>query len=556
MSMSSLSRRRFLVLSAGTGAALAVSPFGTPAAHALPVRPLGAGAWTFGLQSDTQWRENLDGENPGTMAYGIQQILNKEFIAKKVDFVVQVGDNVDVEHDTKNGNPEQRNLWVKARSVQPLYDAGIGFFSLRGNHEGSRTAAVEFPQVFPQTTGQGPNVGDATNFSYPSALLKGLSYSFDVKNVRLVMLDQFTRPDGSGSTSTNIIDQLDWLEDRVLNRPQGMHALVFAHKQLIGANHVDVLFGSNPESNPQARDRFISILDRGNVPYLFSGHDHTHQRSILTTPDGRYSARQLIAGSDSHKFYVPRRPANADVYAAGPRETVLAQELWTLTHYIITVDGPRLSIDFYSMSTGQDYDNSSLSATPPETGWFWREQWGYSLNGAEFVVAPGESYTVVQDSFDGTRAAIIAGTNTSTKVDYAGRPMSKEITTGWESAGAGDNSARLYLWGIATNLQLNDPALEGLWPNRNETDESDLFVLQLSGSPRGFRANGSYGIATQDANGRWVNAVDENYGGIKKFVRGAYKAGYPLGTYGVDPKTKNAWAVVNHGGIFVARDGI
>lgn len=44
---------------------------------------------------------------------------------------------------------------------------------------------------------------------------------------------------------------------------------------------------------------------------------------------------------------------------------VLAQELWTITHYVVTVDGPRLYIDFYSMSTGQDYDNSSLAVTPP-----------------------------------------------------------------------------------------------------------------------------------------------------------------------------------------------
>lgn len=81
-------------------------------------------------------------------------------------------------------------------------------------------------------------------------------------------------------------------------------------------------------------------------------------------------------------------------------------------------------------------------------------------------------------------------------------------------------------------------------------------MLQLSGSPRGFNASGRYGIATQDANGAWVNAVDTNYGGTKQFIKGAYRSGYPLGSYGVDPVTKNAWAVVNHGGVFVARDGI
>jgi hypothetical protein len=34
-------------------------------------------------------------------------------------------------------------------------------------------------------------------------------------------------------------------------------------------------------------------------------------------------------------------------------------------------------------------------------------------------------------------------------------------------------------------------------------------------------------------------------GGGKKFVLGAWKSFYPLGTYGVDPATQTAWAVVN-----------
>ena len=134
--------------------------------------------------------------------------------------------------------------------------------------------------------------------------------------------------------------------------------------------------------------------------------------------------------------------------------------------------------------------------------------------------------------------------------------MSKQITTGWQSAGAGDYSNRLYLWGMATNLQLNDPSLEGLWPNKNETDESDVFVIEMNGSQKGFNASGKYGIATRSADGRWVNAVDENFGGTKKLVKGPWKPGYELGTYGVDPRTKKVWAVVNHGGIFAVRRGL
>ena len=57
-------------------------------------------------------------------------------------FLLQVGDNVDVEDDRYNGRPEVRTMPIKGELVQPLYDAGIGFFTLRGNHESSQTAGA------------------------------------------------------------------------------------------------------------------------------------------------------------------------------------------------------------------------------------------------------------------------------------------------------------------------------------------------------------------------------------------------------------------------------
>lgn len=65
---------------------------------------------------------------------------------------------------------------------------------------------------------------------------------------------------------------------------------------------------------------------------------------------------------------------------------------------------------------------------------------------------------------------------------------------------------------------------------------------------------GGFGIATRDDRGNWVDAVDMNTGGTKKSVSGPWNAGYGLGTYGVDPETRTAWAVLNRTGDFaVAR---
>jgi hypothetical protein len=62
-------------------------------------------------------------------------------------------------------------------------------------------------------------------------------------------------------------------------------------------------------------------------------------------------------------------------------------------------------------------------------------------------------------------------------------------------------------------------------------------------------------LVTRDETGRWVNAVDMNFGGIGTFVAGPYAPGYGLGAYGFDPSTHTAWAVINYNGDFaVARD--
>ena len=237
--------------------------------------------WKFGVMADTQWPANVDGKNPGTCAVAIVNALNAEFIKREVKFVIQVGDLIDQEDDTVNGHAGMRTMPVRAAAAQPLYDAGIGFFPLRGNHEGSTTAANEFAHLYPQARGYGKNVHGADNFSSPFAALDGLSYSFDFSNVRFVMLDQFARADGSvfnGTTTAylspastlpstaavgyNVIDQQPWIDSTLSGRKKGTHAFVLAHKNLIGQNHVDTLFGDDPSKNPAAATRSSAASPR------------------------------------------------------------------------------------------------------------------------------------------------------------------------------------------------------------------------------------------------------------------------------------------------------
>jgi hypothetical protein len=493
--------------------------------------------------SDTQWKANVEGENPETVAVGIINQLNGQFIDHGVKFVIQVGDLVDKETDSPNGFPSNRTMDTRASAAQALYDAGIGFYPLRGNHEGSLAAALEFQALYSQTTGSGLHVFGASNFSSPSTTLNGLSYSFDYNNARFVILDQFTRTDGTNylnSSNNNIIDQQGWIDTQLSARAEKTHAFVFSHKNLIGQNHTDILFGSNPASNPDAQNAFIGSLAANGVRYHLGGHDHIHNRSIVTSPNGSAAVQDIIASSNSYKFYIPQIPSNDAKYnvpAFGvSRETPIAQELFNVGYYLFTVDGPRVTVEHYASPNGCDGD-CDLVTTPTLT-FTLRETFGYSLNGREFLVPQGATYTTIEDSYHGTTARILDGVNGSTTADYANRAFIKTVDTGWSHQRCETASDILTLWGMADL----------------GSDQTDLYALAMTYDPAKSRpehlGKGLFGLSTRDENSDWVNAVDRNYGGTKKFVMGPWEPGYGLGTYGIDPGSKTVWAVINYNSDF------
>jgi hypothetical protein len=475
-----------------------------------------------------------------------------------------VGDLGAVDNEGLIGNPGLRTWPGRAGAAGPLLDAGIGFFPLRGNHESSVTAALEFQDLYPQARGIGEVLAGATAFDSPFASLNGLSYSFDADGIRFVLLDQFTRADGTsylGSTNNNILDQQAWIERQLAGRPAGGHALVLSHKNLIGQNPVDPLFGADPPTNATGRNAFIRALQANGVRYALGGHDHMHDRSIVTSPDREASVGQLICASNSYKFYVPRRPSCDETYNYPPRERNVAQELFTIGYYIFTVDGPRVTVEFHSASHGLDFDDVDLTATPVGVGFYRRETWGYSLNGKEFVIAQGESYAAVKDQYGGTRAEVLGGTNAATETDRSLRPLVKTVNTGWSAPTSPAASSHvLHLWGMGRSLALWDGALTGLLPAENRDAASDPFVLSLSYFEESaiptLLGNGGFGLASRRPDGAWVNAVDLNHGGSKRFVVGPWREGYALGTYGVDPSAKTAWAVLDHDVEFVVGRGI
>jgi hypothetical protein len=528
---------------------------------------------------DTQWTCPTDpaNANPNGVAVSIIDQLNAQFILHGVKFVIQVGDL------TENGN--DADIAERATTAQALYGAGIGFFPMRGNHETYANPAndwgiPQFQTSFPQTRGGGRTFG-AKNFSSPTGVssdLDGMSYSFDFCNARFVILDDWVTPSKKVSAAGynygySIADQQPWIDSRLDKSSRPDHAFVFSHQNLMGENHQDCLFNGYTNANPDMQNAFFTALQDNDVGYYISGHDHIHQRSIIASPDGTSFVEELICASNSSKFYTPKALTDVKWYGQKDREKSVSQERYTIGYYIFTVDGPRVTVDYYSDDHGNwasdaAYPGSGFdNQVTPEFNFVKKETWGYSLNGQQFVVAPDASYTEVQDTFETTDAKILDGTNDSTATDYNGRRFTKVVNTGWT-----DVDGRLWecfccqMWQPDFDMASDILTIWGMadpWASASERiddEQTAVFTLSMSydtrlGRPEGL-GYGGFGIATRDEDGAWVSAVDMNFGGTKKFVKGPWKPGYELGTYGVDPSTKTAWAVINYNGEFVVASGI
>jgi hypothetical protein len=601
-----------------------------------------AGPWKFGVMSDTQWPNSPDLKNPN-VAVNVVRHINQEFIKHGVKFVIQVGDLTD-KPSTASTTTRVENLDIRAAFAQALYDAGIGFYPLRGNHEdkpsspaAAGTYALEFQRIFPQTQSGTNNMtpGDAITTSneyatyYPPQLppttptfnvctnfvseptMEGLTYSFDCENARFVLIDQFTKPNNTAHSNLDATD-VNWIGNQFASRPANTHGFSFAHKGLVTENHADNLFGSNPTVDQTSKDlmeTFMQYLQDNGVRYHMVGHDHMHNRAIISSPNtGNYKVQNIIAASNSYKFYIPPYQTKYNTQSAfRSLEKPIAQEIFAVGYYIFTVDGPKVTVDYYAMPNGcggdcdLTYDvipyegntptsynqpngpGSSATSLVPTVVTFANpvpftkhETFGYSLNGIEKIVDQGAGYALTDNTdkaiadgetgYLGTTAAILDGSNGSTGKDYNLRPLAKSVNTGWAPKDSDLLDSDIFtLWGMADSLATKLIPVNSASPQYinytylvPNTTLTDAYVLSMTYTPGHSQhlGNGGFGIATKDEDGNWVNAVSMNTGGTTTFVKGPWKKGYALGTYGVDASAKTAWAVVNFDGCFAVANDI
>ena len=289
--------------------------FGLVLAILIAAGSASAEPWSFGVISDTQWTIADDGKNPNTCAADIIKQIDQQFIAEGVKLVVHVGDMVNT--------GSQVNDYTRALYAQDLYNAGIGFYPLRGNHEaanGSYTGSgadfiYAYPQIVPgldagvnnntpsgittaiiptadlnPTTGNPPAVMTnpnaftvGSNFSAPdtvNAFTGGVSYAFQYNNATFMLLDQFKSPD---YYTSYIPDQQQWIDETLSGRPANTQAFAFTHKNILGGNHKDNMFGGNATNDPGDGYGIDPSTPISNTPGLTVGGKQAAENTFLAS---------------------------------------------------------------------------------------------------------------------------------------------------------------------------------------------------------------------------------------------------------------------------------
>lgn len=331
MTGNSMTRRSFLTHVSGFALAAGFVP-------AVTLKAATQETWSFGIIPDTQWKLVKVPPFSGVAIHVIDAV-NKAFVQQKVDLVLAVGDMVDF--------ASQEAFRTRMRHNKILNEAGIPFYPLRGNHDykdDNDEKELESLRDY-QKYVLHPLNRMTSCISPPLANTKGLTYTFIHRGIKFIMLDTFVLKsnDPDCRDKWGIADYLPWLQEQ-LEKKDYEQAIILAHKNLVGMKHKDNIFSDNDENQnsfPETQNKFYNLISKHHVPVYFSGHDHMYNHSVIDSPDGQNSVRQVICGSCSHKFYEPKPP-----YL--PRQKTIKQELNRIGFVIGRIAPDRLTVDYYS----------------------------------------------------------------------------------------------------------------------------------------------------------------------------------------------------------------
>jgi len=247
-----------------------------------PFRVFAVEPWRFIVTADSRSDSSSDnnGVNVPILAEIAQEIIDAdaEFVLFAGDLVIGDSDQSDLE--------SQFMTWRD--TAQPLYEAGIGVYIVRGNHDvGSYPSGIDaWNNVFkfvPGLRGGGIDYGLPENG--PDGELN-LTYSVTHKNVFALGLDQCRTP----NHSKNYVHQA-WLDEQLAANTQP-HVFAFGHFTCFK------MIWDSVGDHATDRDLFWESLKNAGSQAYFCGHEHFYNHSRAdddATPNN--DLHQVVVGS-------------------------------------------------------------------------------------------------------------------------------------------------------------------------------------------------------------------------------------------------------------------
>jgi len=246
--------------------------------------------WQFAVISDTQ-NNDRSRDNRACINSEILILTAADIADIEPDFVLVSGDLVN--GWLRNGGTafsDQYKNW--RRAMNPVFRKNIRVYAVRGNHDDGpeRFALQPLPRrmrpkkkslallkkAFKKTV-----VQPYTPLNGPDKE-KGLTYSFDYRNTRIIGLDQYT--DGQHKINQQ------WL-NRQVARKRKTHLFVFGHEPAFGTDYPD-----NLSFYKKKRDLFWNSIGHGGGKIYFCGHAHFYNRSLIEDSNGN-EIWQIINGT-------------------------------------------------------------------------------------------------------------------------------------------------------------------------------------------------------------------------------------------------------------------
>ena len=224
--------------------------------------------WSFIVICDS--RSDSASENNGVNTPILAEIAN-EIVAHNVDFILYPGDLVFGEVG-QAGMQSQFRTWRD--TMQIVYDANIGVYPVRGNHDmGSPSITTAWRNVFFFGDDPLPNNGPTGEI--------GMTYSLVHKNAFIVGLEQCINYQRFNQT---------WLNAQLAANTKP-HIFVFGHFPAFKTAHGCL------DNYPTQRNTFWASLKNAGCRTYFCAHDHFFDHAVVDDGDGDSS-------NDIHQYIV------------------------------------------------------------------------------------------------------------------------------------------------------------------------------------------------------------------------------------------------------------